>query len=279
MTPKVPLATVGTPGRLKMAYALLLCVAVAAAAGSGFIREGSPGKRSRTADYGYTVVRSYPHDPTAHTQGLVFFDGVLYEGTGGEGQSSLRKVELETGRVLEKVSLEGEVFGEGIAVLNGSVFQLTLKNGVCIVYDKNSLIEQHRHRYDGEGWGLTHDGEHLIMSDGTAHLWFREPADFQVVRKVTVTEGESEVEKLNELEYIEGEVWANIFRTDRIVRIAPDSGKVLGRINMAGLLWWWDRHRYKGVLNGIAYDAKNKRVFVTGKNWPRIFEIRIAPAK
>jgi glutamine cyclotransferase len=226
--------------------------------------------------YTYRVVRTYPHDPKAFTQGLVYAEGYLYEGTGLEGQSSLRKVELRTGRVLQIKKLAPELFGEGITLYQGKIYQLTWRNGICFVYERDSFRNMMEFSYAGEGWGLTHDGKHLIMSDGSDTLTFRDPDTFAVVKRLQVKAGGAPVRNLNELEYVEGEIYANVWQTDLIARISPRTGEVVGWIDLSGLLSEREA-RDADVLNGIAYDPKEKRLFVTGKLWPKLFEIEIVP--
>lgn len=227
---------------------------------------------------GYRVVAEYPHDPEAYTQGLVFIDGELYEGTGLYGRSSLRRVDLETGDVLQAVELRPRYFGEGIAVVEDGIFQLTWQNGLAILFDRETFEPVDTFRYETEGWGLTTDGEKLIMSGGTNHLVFRDPETFEVLEVVAVTDGDTPVNLLNELEYVDGEVWANVYRTDFIARIDPATGKVLGWIDLSGLLSEEDRAGGEvDVLNGIAYDAESGRLFVTGKLWPKLYEIEVVP--
>ena len=226
----------------------------------------------------HRVVATYPHDPEAFTQGLVVADGVLYEGTGRTGQSTLRRVDLETGTVLQIRELADDLFGEGVAVMGGRIYQITWKNGIAFVYDRASFEELETFAYEGEGWGLTTDGERLIMSDGSDRLVFRDPVTFAVLGEVDVRDGEAPVTRLNELEYIDGQVWANVWQTDRIVRIDPATGQVTGWLDLAGLLPDAERPADRGgVLNGIAYDADADRVFVTGKLWPALFEIELLP--
>ncbi len=227
--------------------------------------------------YGYEVVAVYPHDPEAFTQGLVYAEGRLFESTGLWGRSSLREVDLETGAVLRRFDLAPELFGEGLALVGDRLIQLTWQNRVGFVYDRDTFAQLGEWTYDTEGWGLTFDGQHLIMSDGTSVLRFLDPERFVVVRTVQVRDGERPVDQLNELEYIEGEVWANVWQTDWIVRIDPRDGRVVGWVDLSGLLSAADRQQPVDVLNGIAYDAKAKRVFVTGKLWPKLFEIRLRP--
>lgn len=224
--------------------------------------------------HGYEVVNVYPHDREAFTQGLLFRDGVLYESTGLRGRSSLRKVQLETGKVLQQISVDKRYFAEGLADWGSRLVQLTWDTNVGFVYDMMSFTQLQTFRYTGEGWGLTHDGKQLIMSDGTATLRFLDPQTFAVRRQVPVTDRGVPVRDLNELEFIDGQIYANVWLTDRIAMIAPDSGRVTGWINLAGLLAR-GAVSDEAVLNGIAYDAQRKRLFVTGKLWPSLFEIRI----
>jgi glutaminyl-peptide cyclotransferase len=237
---------------------------------------GSPGKVMKPRRYTYKVVNVYPHDREAFTQGLVFDGGFLYESTGMEGRSSLRQVELKTGRVVQRVDIPGPLFAEGIALWGDEIVQLTWKHQLGLVYDRDSFQEKRRFRYTGEGWGLAHDGRHLIMSDGTSTLRFLDPDTYAVVRKLPVTAEGWPQEYINELEYADGEILANIWYDDRMARIDPASGQITGWIDLTGLLPFRQR-RENDVLNGIAYDAQKKRLFVTGKNWPKLFEIRIVP--
>jgi glutamine cyclotransferase len=229
----------------------------------------------------FTVVKSWPHDPGAFTQGLEFEKGRLYEGTGGEGKSTLREVALETGDVVRMATLPAKEFGEGITILGDRIYQLTWKSRKGFVYDLRTFKPVSEFAYEGEGWGLANDGVSLIMSDGTDKLYFRDPATFAVTRTVAVRDGTRPVSQLNELEWINGEVFANIWQSDSIVRINPQSGEVVGWVNLRGLFSSSDRGRYLqpaqviDVLNGIAYDDSTKRLVVTGKWWPRIYEITI----
>ncbi len=231
------------------------------------------------ATYGYRVVNTYPHDAGAYSQGLVVHDGKLIEGTGRTGRSSLRRVELESGRVLEKHDLHPSIFGEGVTVFDGKIYQLTWKAGGCFVYDPETFQEVGRFRYQGEGWGLTHDGTNLIMSDGSSALQFRDPKTFKLLRRVWVKSSGRPVAQLNELEYINGEVWANVWKQDYIIRINPETGDVIGWINLADLYPRRLRAERDFVLNGIAYDAENGRIFVTGKSWPKLYEIEVVPQR
>jgi glutaminyl-peptide cyclotransferase len=222
----------------------------------------------------YTIVHSYPHDRHAFTQGLVFYQGFLYEGTGELGHSTIRKVNLETGQVLQDHALPADFFGEGIAIVGGKLYELTWQNKLAMVYDLKTFQLLQRFTYDTEGWGLTTDGKRLIMSDGTSTLFLRDPETFAQTGKLQVTDQGQAVDQLNELEWISGEIYANVWKTDRIVRISPKDGHVLGWIDLKGLLKPEDRQGID-VLNGIAYDAATKRLFVTGKWWPKLFEIAL----
>ncbi len=226
------------------------------------------------AVYGYRVVNAYPHDRQAYTQGLIYSDGFLYESTGLYGASSLRRVQLETGRVLARYSLDRRYFGEGITEWEGSLLQLTWTSNVGFIYDRSSLKVQGTFRYPGEGWGLTHDRKRLIMSDGTAVLRFLDPGSFRETGRLPVLDGVVPVAELNELEFVRGEIFANIYRTDRIARISPQTGRVVGWIDLGGLLPAQERGN-ADVLNGIAYAGRGDRFFVTGKLWPKLFEIEL----
>jgi glutaminyl-peptide cyclotransferase len=230
--------------------------------------------------YGYRVVRSYPHDPQAFTQGLTYHEGFLYEGTGLVGRSSIRKVRLETGEVLQIRHLAEPYFGEGIAIWQDSLIQLTWRSEIGFVHDLATFEPRRTFRYTGEGWGLTHDGTRLIMSDGSATGTLRllDPATFRESGRLTVRDGGIPVKGLNELEFVKGEIYANVWNTDRIARISPKTGQVTGWIDLRGLL---DPREAAGVdvLNGIAYDAAADRLFVTGKLWPRLFEIQLVPRR
>lgn len=225
--------------------------------------------------HGFKVVRSYPHDSQAFTQGLFFHDGSLFEGTGLRGRSSIRKVEIETGKVLQQVDLPPEVFGEGITRWGDRLIGLTWTEQTAYVLDLKTFKLWRKFSYAGEGWGITHNERELIMSDGTAELRFLDPLTFKELRRVRVTAGGRPVDQLNELEWVNGQVFANIWQTDRIARIDPKTGNVLGWIDLTGLLPASQRTGQDDVLNGIAYDAAKKRLFVTGKLWPRLFEIQL----
>ena len=226
-------------------------------------------------EYGYDVVHVYPHDPGAYTQGLFYLNGMLYEGTGLNGRSSIRMVRLETGEVLQKRDVPEQYFGEGIVNWKDRLLEITWQNQTGFIYNLATFAPQRQFSYPGEGWGLTQDGRRIIMSDGTAQLRFWDPETLQETGRVTVTDDGRPVTELNELEWIKGEVFANVYQTDRIARIDPSSGKVVGWIDLTGLLGAADRLRQVDVLNGIAYDDKMDRLFVTGKLWPKLFEIRL----
>lgn len=225
--------------------------------------------------YTYRVVNTFPHDRNAFTQGLVFENGVLYEGTGLYGQSTLREVELETGDILQILKLKDHYFGEGVTVYGNKIIQLTWKSKVGFVYDKESFELLEEFNYPTEGWGITHDGNLLIMSDGTSKLYFLDPETFEEIYQIVVSDDFGPVTRLNELEYVQGEVYANVWQTDRIARITPQTGQVIGWIDLKGLLDQEVTSKTVAILNGIAYDAKNNRLFVTGKLWPKIFEIEL----
>ncbi|HEX2195696.1 MAG TPA: glutaminyl-peptide cyclotransferase [Actinomycetota bacterium] len=221
---------------------------------------------------GYTVVGKFPHDPAAYTQGFDFRREALFEGTGLEGRSSLRRVDLETGEVLRKVDLADRFFGEGIVVLGRRVYQLTWQEERAFVYDRRTFRRVRRFTYEGEGWGLTHDGTRLIMSDGTSTIDFRDPKTFEVIDTLEVTEDGQPVTSLNELEWVNGEIFANVFPTDEVVRIDPDSGEVTGRLDLSPLK---QQEPNGEVTNGIAYMESQDRLFVTGKLWSSVYEIEL----
>ena len=226
---------------------------------------------------GYRVVHTYPHDSSAFTQGLVMVDGMLYEGTGLNGRSSVRAVDLATGRVLQSVKVPDKYFGEGLTDWGSNLIELTWMAHRGFVYDRFSMRLVRTFQYKGEGWGLTHDGKNLIMSDGSPVLRFLDPVTFKVVRTLAVSDGGRPVKELNELEYIHGEIYANVWQTDRIARISPKTGEVIRWIDLSGLLES-EPSDGNAVLNGIAYDQRNDRLFVTGKLWPKLFEIKLVPS-
>ena len=233
--------------------------------------------REMTERMTYEVVQAYDHDPLSFTQGLVYEDGIFYESAGLYGQSSLRKVDLATGDVLQRVDLPAVYFAEGLTDWGDQLIQLTWQEHSGFIYDKDSFSQTGAFEYPTEGWGLTQDGERLIMSDGSSTLFFLDPETYEVLDTVTVTDQGDEIVNLNELEYIEGEVFANIWLTDNIIRIDPATGEVLGWIDLSGLLPEEERRVDTNVLNGIAYDPQDNRLFVTGKLWPKLYEIRLVP--
>ncbi len=225
--------------------------------------------------YGYEVVNTYPHEITAFTQGLIFRDGELWEGTGKNGLSRLSRIDLESGEVLQNVALASRYFGEGIELIGDRIYQLTWRAHMVFVYDRESLEQVATHYNAREGWGLAWNGEQLILSDGSASLQFIDPEGFTPVREVTVTVNGRPLTLLNELEYIDGEVWANVWQTDFIARIDPDSGVVNAIVDLTGLSDRTELGSSEAVLNGIAWDAGQKRLFVTGKHWAHLFEIEL----
>ena len=231
---------------------------------------------SEPTHYTYNVVHVYPHDDAAFTQGLVYVGGFLYEGTGRYGQSTLRRVELQTGNVIQLHSLSDNLFGEGITVFGDKIFQLTWKSNRGFVYDKNSFEVLQSFNYPTEGWGITNDNSRLIMSDGTSTLYFLDPETFQITGQVEVY-GEESVDEINELEYVNGSVYANIWHEDKIAVINPETGQVTAWIDLSGIN---DAENVgENVLNGIAYDSEGDRLFVTGKCWSKIFEIKLVSAE
>jgi glutamine cyclotransferase len=223
----------------------------------------------------YEVIAAFPHDPSAYTQGLVYHEGALYESTGLNGRSSLRKVDLQTGKVLKSIPLSKIYFGEGLAIFQNRIFQLTWLNQTGFVYDLDTFGRVAQFSYEGEGWGLTQDGRSLILSDGTDKVRFINPASFKTERIISVGLNGRRVTNVNELEYIRGEIYANIWQQDILIRIDPATGTVLGVIDLTGLLPEKSADETDSVLNGIAYDEKKDRLFVTGKRWPKLFEIRL----
>lgn len=228
-----------------------------------------------TKTYSYQLINTYPHDPQAFTQGLIYVNQSLYESTGLRGYSSLRRVELETGKVLQIHNLKNVYFGEGLTLWQNKLIQLTWLAKKGFVYDLETFNPIQEFRYNTEGWGLTHDGQYLIMSDGSENLYYLDPDTFKVVKTIVVTYKNLPLTRLNELEYIEGEIWANIWGSDCVARISPETGKVLAWINLRGLKATQLLGNPDAVLNGIAYDLNNRRIFVTGKLWPHLYEIKL----
>ncbi len=231
--------------------------------------------QTQVGEPGYVQVDRFPHDTGAFTQGLAFRGRKLFEGTGLEGRSSLRRVELQTGEVLRQADLADQYFGEGIAIYGRRIYQLTWQSGKCFVYDLKTFERVRRFSYEGEGWGLTHNGRRLIMSDGTPTIRFRDPTTFEVVREIEVTDGGEPVVNLNELEWIDGEIFANVWQTDQVVRIDPASGEVVGRLDLTALHQQEEAEGDPDVTNGIAYMKVEDRLFVTGKLWAHVYEIEL----
>ena len=256
------------PQRQRLA---LLLIVLALFAASGSFAQSHPDS--------YRIVHVYPHDAEAFTQGLVYVSGTLYESTGLFGRSTLRAEDLKTGSVLQRVEVPKEYFAEGLTDWQGRLIQLTWKSHTGFIYDPFSFHLIRSFHYDGEGWGLTQDGHDLILSDGTATLRFLDPKDFHEVRRATVTENGRPVADLNELEYIHGQIYANIWHSDRIVRISPETGHVLGWLDLSNLYPAGERSDDEAVLNGIAWDPKSGHLFVTGKLWPKLFELELVKAE
>ncbi|MCC7010680.1 MAG: glutaminyl-peptide cyclotransferase [Acidobacteria bacterium] len=254
-----------------------LGVLAAGVAATGLAAGGGVAAQGGVPRYGYRVVNSYPHDSRAFTQGLIVRDGYFYESTGQHGQSTIRKVRIATGEVVQQRQLEPKYFGEGLTDWGSQLVQLTWKNNVGFVYDLASFRPVKTFAFAGEGWGLTRSRTHLIMSDGqpSGQLRFLDPASLAEVRRITVRDQGRPVDRLNELEFVRGEVFANVWYTDEICRIDPATGRVTGWIDLSGLLPAAQRAGSDAVLNGIAYDAAADRLFVTGKYWPRVFEIAL----
>ena len=276
-----PAARRGAPAALLLAAAVSIACGDAPAPGAatqspaGGETGAPPPAAGSTPVYGHEVVASYPHDPEAFTQGLLVADGQLYESTGLNGVSSVRRVDLATGNVLQRVSVDSQYFAEGIAAMEGRLYLLTWRNGKAFVFDRQSLAPRDTLAYGGEGWGLTSDGTSLVMSDGSARLRFVDPRTFAVRRSVDVHDGPSPVSQLNELEWVKGEIWANVWQSEQIARIDPATGAVVGWIDLAGMLTAADRNGKEDVLNGIAYDAARDKIYVTGKYYSRVYEIAV----
>ena len=240
-------------------------------------KPAAAGAQQNARQLTYEVVNSYPHDPDAFLQGLVWYDNGFYESTGLYGRSTLRRVEFPSGKVVKSIALAPELFGEGLALVGDHLIQLTWQAHRGFVYDRESFKLLREFTYDTEGWGLAYDGKNLILSDGSSTLSYLDPQTYQSVRKLQVTMNGRPITELNELEFIEGEIWANVWETDLILRIDPATGQVTSFLNLKGILAPSDRKGTEDVLNGIAYDSERKRVFVTGKLWPRLFEIKVKP--
>lgn len=262
---------------------ILLTTCGGAADNKNLGNNASPKTTEKVAEYTYEIVKTYNHDPSAFTQGLVVYKGFFYEGTGGrkndDFHSSLRKVEIETGKVLQKNDLAGEYFGEGITILKDQVYQLTWQENKAFVYDVSDFKLLRELHYSTEGWGVTNDGTNLLMSDGSHLIRIINPDNFEVIRTIPVLDEKGKpITYLNELEYVKGELWANVWQKEWIARIDPNSGKLLGRIDMEKLAEEeYDAYGKADVLNGIAYDEATDRLFITGKRWKHLFEIKVVP--
>ncbi len=254
-----------------VAFASLACQTTQVANLSG---EKSP-TGEKVPQYGYELINTFPHDTDAYTQGLVYRDGKLLESTGRQGKSSLRRVELDTGKIVQRVDVPSPYFAEGLTLLKGKIYQLTWQHQRGFIYDAESFEKLGEFSYLGEGWGLTNDGDSLVLSDGTNQIRFLDPGDFKVRKTISVLDQGSPVGRLNELEFVKGEIYANIWTEDRIARIDPKTGRVVGWIELAGLVSRNELPHEEAVLNGIAYDEQGDRLFVTGKLWPKLFEIRL----
>ncbi len=230
---------------------------------------------TKPKQYTFRVVKTYPHDPDAYTQGLFYKDGFLYEGTGQKGSSSIRKVELETGKVLQSINLENKYFGEGITLFNGKIYQLTWTTQAGFIYDFSTFKQIGSFTYPTQGWGLTNNEAELIMSDGTNVIHFMEPNNFAEIHRIEVFDENDIVDSLNELELINGDIYANVYTTDRMVIINPETGVVKGNIDFKGLLKDSDRTGHEDYLNGVAWDKAGKRLFVTGKQWPKLYQVEL----
>jgi glutamine cyclotransferase len=237
----------------------------------------APGAGAATPELTYKVVHVYPHDRTSFTEGLEYRGGFMYESTGEKGHSVLRKMKLETGEVVQEIKLAPHLFGEGVTILNHEIVQLTYQTQLGFVYDLATMKQKRTFVYEGEGWGLTNDGTQIYMDDGSAQIRVWDGATFKEKRRFTVHDDNGPIQQVNELEWVGGEIYSNVWQTDQMLRISPADGRVIARVNLAGLLSGADRSERVDVLNGIAYDAVGKRLFVTGKWWPKIFEIQIVP--
>lgn len=239
------------------------------------LQPGAQTRSSATPTYGYQIVKAYPHDTNSFTQGLIFLDGTLYESTGRQGSSTLRRVQLDTGKVLQEYLVPREYFAEGMTNWGPDLIQLTWTSKMAFVYDRATFRIKNTFQFTGEGWGLAQDGTRLIMSDGTPFLRFLDPKSFKETGRIAVRDHGQPVMELNELEVVRGEIYANVWHTDRIARISPRTGEVTGWIDLTGLRQQAQGYSDEAVLNGIAYDAASNRLFVTGKLWSKVFEIRV----
>ncbi len=261
--------------RTSLLELIVLIVTLAICYPTVFIKSANANKSTDTPVYSYKVINTYPHSTDSFTQGLVFDEGTLYESTGLNGQSAVKIVDLETGKTVKSYDIADKYFGEGITVVGNKIIQLTWRAKKGFVYDKKTLKLLRTFKYDTQGWGITYDGKYIIMSDGSDVLYFMDPRTFKVKGTLDVYHENGKVGKLNELEYIDGEIYANIWGEEKIARINPKTGQVTAWIDLSGLLSKEDKKNRIDVLNGIAYDAENKRLYVTGKLWPKIFEIEV----
>ncbi len=259
---------------------LILALSLASLQCNGNTNTNTPAKEPAAENavvqrFSYQIVNIFPHDSNAFTQGLVFLDGKLIESTGQEGRSTLRSVELQTGKVLKRVDVPLPYFAEGVALLNNKLYQLTWIHNLGFIYDAQTLEKVGEFNYSGEGWGLATDGRSLLLSDGSNRIRFLDPDSFRVTKTIAVVDGQTPINKLNELEYVNGEIYANVWHDDRIAVVDPETGRVKAWIDLTGLLQPGDVTDPEAVLNGIAFDQSSNRLFVTGKLWPRVFEIKI----
>jgi len=261
---------------LVIAILVIVVIIVLSASILVIFNSNNASAKSTATHYTYSIVNTYPHDTSAFTEGLVYSDGFLYESTGLNGASSLRRVDLTTGNVLQEIMLPDQYFGEGIAIVNNTIIQLTWQSHIGFIYDKTTFAVLGNFTYPTQGWGLTFDGKNLIMSDGTDHLYFLNPTTFQQTGQIQVHDGNTPVVNINSLDYINGEVYANIWLTNSIAIINPETGQVKAWIDLTGLP---DENNSNpnAVLNGIAYDQQNNRLFVAGKDWPNIYQIKLIP--
>jgi glutamine cyclotransferase len=265
--------------RVKIWVARFAVLGLLLAANVGTGRSWQRHERNSVPEYGFEIVRQFPHDSSAFTQGFTYRDGYFYEGTGRNGQSSVRQVRMESGEVVRKIDLTREFFGEGIALSGDNIVELTWQSHIGFVYSLGDFRRLRNFSYPGEGWGLAADGRDLYMSDGTAEIRVLDSETFAETRRIRVRDLGKPVDQLNELEFVEGEIYANIWHSNRIVRISPQTGQVVGWIDLSGLLSPIYQLDAEAVLNGIAYDPEHKRLFVTGKLWPKVFEIRVVPKR
>ena len=265
----------GSVGFVATAGAFGACGSKGAPAASAKAEDSDTAAAVRTPTYSYEVVNSYPHDPTAFTEGLLIHEGRLFESTGEVGKSNIREVELTTGRVLRKHDIDPKYFGEGIIIFGDKLYEMTWTTEKGFIYDWKTFRQTGEFTYKGEGWALTTDGTSLIMDNGTNMLYWRDPKTFAITDSIKVTDHGEPVMKLNELEWIKGEIWANVWQSEQIARIDPKTGVVTGWIDLTGILPSIDRTGKEDVLNGIAYDAVKDRIFVTGKNWSKLYEIKL----